>query len=265
MKLVLSDKQKVDKLVVVFRHLKSIVIDVNINLSGDGLYIQSMDNSHVCLVEMNILKEWFDKYSIKKDEVIGINTEMLFKVIDCWKEGQEITIYTNNKKSNRLFIDFTGENKPLKKFELPLIDIDSEILEIPEKEYEVDLALKSNEFKELISELAIFNNTINFTCNSNEEKVCIKADGELGTMNVEITDNDILEFNILENLSLSVTYAISYICTMCNFSRISDDVYIHSSGDVPLKLHYSFDDKNSEESENYIRFYLAPKFDDDEF
>ena len=36
---------------------------------------------------MNILKEWFD--TSLKDEVTGINTEMLFKVIDCWKEGRE--------------------------------------------------------------------------------------------------------------------------------------------------------------------------------
>jgi proliferating cell nuclear antigen len=265
MKIVISNKKKVDKLVTIFRHLKSIVIDVNLNFTDKGLYIQSMDSSHACLVEISIRNEWFDKFTIKKDEVLGINTEMLFKVIDCWNEGQEITIYTNNKKTNRLFIDFTGEKKPKKKFNLPLIDIESDILEIPEKDYDVDLSLKSNEFKELITELAIFNNTINFECKSDSDKINIKAEGQLGTMEVEITDEDINEMAITENLTLSVSYAISYICTMCNFSRLNKDVYIHSSEDVPIKIHYSIDEQDSIESKNYIRFYLAPKLYDDEY
>jgi len=163
-----------------------------------------------------------------------------------------------------LFIDFNGEKQVTKKFQLPLIDIDSDIMDIPEKEYDVDLLLKSNDFKELISELSIFNNTIKFKCNSNDEKVVIEADGGMGAMQVEIKDDNILEFAISEDLELSVTYALSYINTMCSFSKLNDSVYIHSSEDNPMKLHYSLDDKDSNESENYVKFYLAPKINDDD-
>ena len=69
-----------------------------------------MDSSHACLVEIKLTSGWFDKYTIKDDEVLGINSEILFKVIDCWKEGQEITIYTK-KNNNNLFIDFNGEKQ----------------------------------------------------------------------------------------------------------------------------------------------------------
>jgi proliferating cell nuclear antigen PCNA len=262
MKLVLTNKKKISQLVTIFRHLKGIVIDVNIMFSKEMFYIQSMDSSHACLVEIKIMSDWFDKYALKEDEVLGVNSEMLFKVIDCWKEGQEITIYT--KKNNNLFIDFNGEKQVTKKFKLPLIDIDSDIMEIPDKEYDVDLLLKSNDFKELVSELSIFNNTIMFRCSSDDEKVVIEADGGLGAMQVEIKDDDILEFAISEDLELSVTYALSYINTMCCFSKLNDSVYIHSSDDVPMKLHYSLDDKDSSESNNYVKFYLAPKINDDD-
>lgn len=263
MKIVLTDKNKINKLVVIFRHLKGIVNDVNIHLSNDMFYIQSMDSSHACLVEVKILSDWFDEYNIKENEVLGINSEILFKVIDCWKEGQEIIIYTK-KNNNNLFIDFNGEKQFSKKFELPLIDIESDILDIPEKEYDVDLALKSNDFKELVSELLIFNNTIMFKCSSYEEQVIIEANGGMGAMQVEIKDDDILEFAISEDLELSVTYALSYINTMCNFSKLNDSVYIHSSDNVPIKMHYSLDDKDSTDSKNYVKFYLAPKINEDE-
>lgn len=263
MKLAITDKKKINQLVTIFRHLKGIVVDVNLILSKEMFYIQSMDSSHACLVEIKLTRDWFDKYTIKEDEVLGINSEILFKVIDCWKEGQEITIYTKNNNNN-LFIDFNGEKQVTKKFQLPLIDIDSDIMDIPEKDYDVDLLLKSNDFKELISELSIFNSTIMFKCNSEDEKVVIEADGGMGAMHVEIKDDDILEFAISEDLDLSVTYALSYINTMCSFSKLNDCVYIHSSEDVPMKLHYSLDDKDSSESENYVKFYLAPKIDDDD-
>ena len=67
-----------------------------------------------------------------------------------------------------------------------------------------------------------------------------------------------------EDLDLSVTYALMYINTMCNFSKLNDSVYIHISEDIPLKMHYSLDEKDSTESENYVKFYLAPKIDDDD-
>jgi proliferating cell nuclear antigen PCNA len=263
MKLAITDKKKINQLVTIFRHLKGIVVDVNLILSEEMFYIQSMDGSHACLVEIKLTRDWFDKYTLKEDEVLGINSEILFKVIDCWKEGQEITIYTKNNNNN-LFIDFNGEKQVTKKFQLPLIDIDSDIMDIPEKDYDVDLLLKSNDFKELISELSIFNSTIIFKCSSDDEKVIIDANGGMGAMQVEIKDDDILEFAISEDLDLSVTYALSYINTMCSFSKLNDCVYIHSSDDVPMKLHYSLDDKDSSESENYVKFYLAPKIDDDD-
>ena len=263
MKLAITNKKKINQLVTIFRHLKGIVVDVNLILSEEMFYIQSMDSSHACLVEIKLTSDWFDKYTLKEDEVLGINSEILFKVIDCWKEGQEITIYTKNNNNN-LFIDFNGEKQVTKKFQLPLIDIDSDIMDIPEKDYDVDLLLKSNDFKELISELSIFNSTIIFKCSSDDEKVIIDANGGMGAMQVEIKDDDILEFAISEDLELSVTYALSYINTMCSFSKLNDSVYIHSSDDVPMKLHYSLDDKDSSESENYVKFYLAPKIDDDD-
>ena len=130
MKLVLTEKSKINQLVVIFRHLKGIVTDVNIVISKEKFYIQSMDSSHACLVEINIEASWFDNYEVDEDEVLGINSEILFKIIDCWKEDQEITIYTKN---DNLFIDFIGTKHMDKQFSLPLIDIDSDMMEIPER------------------------------------------------------------------------------------------------------------------------------------
>ena len=112
--------------------------------------------------------------------------------------------------------------------------------------------------------MSLYNNNVICKCNSVDEKVIIDANGGMGAMQVEIKDDDILEFAISEDLNLCVTYALSYINTMCSFSKLNNYVYIHSSEDVPMKLHYSLDEKDSTDSENYVKFYLAPKIDDDD-
>ena len=78
MQLVITDKSKVNQLVAIFRHLNGIVTDANINLKPDSIYIQGMDSSHACLVEINIEKSWFDDFECD-DGTMGVNCEMLFK------------------------------------------------------------------------------------------------------------------------------------------------------------------------------------------
>jgi proliferating cell nuclear antigen len=260
MKIELSSKSKVGQLVNIFRNIKSIVNDVNVNISEEGLYIQSMDGSHVCLVEIKIGTDWFDSFDAGIPEVIGINCEMLFKVIDCWKDGQKITIYT--KTCDKLFIDFEGENTITKKYSLPLMNIDAEVMDIPDAEYQVDIALRSFDFKEIIGEMVLFNHELHLMCT--DEKIMLKAEGDVGEMIVEIKEDDILEYCVEEDCDLSVNYGIRFINAMCAFYKLNTDVYIHSSIDKPLKIHYSLDDSNSEESKNYVRFFIAPKINDDD-
>ena len=56
---------------------------------------------------------------------MGVNCEMLFKIIDCWKEGQKITIYSKN--FDKLSVDFEGGKHLTKRFEIPLMDIDADV------------------------------------------------------------------------------------------------------------------------------------------
>ena len=58
-KLVINDKQKTEKLLIILKNLKSICVNANFQFTGDGLYSQGMDSSHASLYELKIEKEWF--------------------------------------------------------------------------------------------------------------------------------------------------------------------------------------------------------------
>ena len=62
---------------------------------------------------------------------------------------------------DKLRLDMTSDNPTIfdKRFELPLIDIDTEMMSIPEMEYQAEFSLPSNTFVTLIDQLKLFGET----------------------------------------------------------------------------------------------------------
>ena len=259
MRLTIKEKTKVGQLVTIFRYLKNITEIVNINFTSTELYIQGLDASHACLVEVKIQASWFDSYA-SNELTLGVSCNILFKVIDCWKEKQEITLEYDPDDMERLCINFKGEGTLTKDFALPLIDLDTDVLEVPESEYKVDLAMGSDLFNELVGELGIFNDTIQFQCN--EDSVSLLANGDAGEMKTAINNDDIEELAIEEDFELEVNVSTNYIIQTCNFHKLNSLIYIHCSNNRPIKIHYSLDEEDSSESQNFVRFFIATKIDD---
>lgn len=255
MNIVLSTKSKVKQLVTIFSNLKRIVDNVMLIMDTDRLYIQEMNDTHACLVEVCLKSTWFDTFECDEHEKLGVNCHLLFKIIDCWKEGQTIQ-FSIKKNEDNLHINFEGENTISKAFVMPLMMLEHSPVTIPERDYNVDFALKSSVFKELIAEHEIFSDNLNINCH--DTHIIIEANGDSGKMQTIIKENDIEEMSIEENSKICAGYKTNYVSHVCSFSKLNDCIYIHMSLNSPLKMHYSLDDKDSFESMNYVRFYIAP-------
>ena len=58
-------------------------------------------------------------------------------------------------------------------FELPLIELDVDVMQIPEMESDADISLPSTYFAGIINQLEIFGDTIEFSCN--EDKIILNS------------------------------------------------------------------------------------------
>jgi len=83
MKLVITEPTKVKAFAIIFRQLKNIVADVNMEFSDESVYIQGMGQSQVCLFELLIQKDWFTEYEVNKSFVMGLHCEFMFKMLNC--------------------------------------------------------------------------------------------------------------------------------------------------------------------------------------
>ena len=239
----------------------------------NGLYIQGMDSTQVCLFECNLHHTWFDEYVFDEaaDEGrICINTGIIHKVISAVGENQVIEIsHTDN--ADILNIKFASqtqyneENKFNKHFQISLICLDTERLDIPNCETLVDLSIDTTTFSKLITQLLIFSEQLTLTFT--DESIQFETSGVEGGLKSNIDLEDVHEYAIGENSTLVQSYSLSFINMMCNFSKLNKNIIMGFNENMPMSLKYDLgspdDDTESDDTmECAVKFYLAPRVDD---
>ena len=277
MKITIANPDKATAFSTVFQHLKLLADYINVHFSDSGIYMQCLDNNHCCLFECNLSKDWFDLYEFDGDsdaKCVGFNSGMFYKVIHIRQSNQNIEIRYNGLDVDKVLVDFTkSDNNFNKSFEIPTIDLDNEMMEIPDNEdTTVDLIIDTKQLSDLASELILFSEIL--TLKFSEEGIHFTASGSEGKMNSCISLDNVNEYAIGENMILKQSYSLKYLNIMCNFGKLSKEIVLGFSENRPMCLTYNLDhDSKSNEDEdededieknNYVSFYLAPRIDDDD-
>ena len=259
--IIIKNLSHAERFVSIFQHVKLFTEHINIIFSGDKMFIQSMDPSRVSVFEINIPKEWFDEYSIEGENItIGISSSMLYKVLNTKDKRQEMKFYYDNEDSDKLRIEFTCEDKDVydKFFEIPLMEIENEIMNIPEMNSTASFILPSLNFADVIKNLKIFGDSLEINCDENEIQLLSKS-AESGKMKVNINFDDIVQYEIDEDASIASSYSLNLLNNVCLYNKISTNIEIHMNENYPLKLLYNLDEDI--EDTNLV-FYIAPKIED---
>ena len=260
MRIQISDTAKCDTFVNLFQHMKQFTDYVNIIFSEDEMFIQSMDNGRVLVFEIHLPKQWFDVYEIGYGSItLGISTPLFFKVLNVRDKTQHLTLETNDSSSLTIKLsDSTVKTIFDKQFELPMLDIDYELMDIPEKDHQAEFTLESAIFATLINQLKIFGESVVITCT--EETIHLSSDSqELGKMMTNIPIDDLQEFAIEEGETLNLNFSLKYIHDICLYQKINTFITIGVSRDFPMKVTYNL----ASDMENAtFCFYVAPRMED---
>lgn len=286
MEIVIRNSERADRFAAIFQHIKLFTDHIAISCSETHMNMQCMDNAHVAILEMSLPAAWFDVYHLADDGDIriGFNATYLHRILSSRDKEQQIQLVYSSEDADRLLIHLTKpedvlavvnesdnasvktktkEKKPTtntfdKHFELPLIDIEEEGMQIPDIEYTAELAMHSAQFADIITQLKMFGDTMEVQCS--EERIALASTSQdQGKMFVEIGINDLSEFAIDEGADLALSFSLTYLKHFCAYSRISELVSIKFGESYPMRIAYSLgemDDAN-------LVFHLAPKINDD--
>jgi proliferating cell nuclear antigen PCNA len=269
MRIVIS--QKADIFASIFQNVKNFADHINIDFNNERMYFQTMDTSHVSIVELTIPVDWFDEYNCGSESVIiGISAGIIGKILNL-KDKSQILVF--EVKEDKLLISFINKNSSSltvdsasatinstttvfeKHFEIPLIDIDSEGMIIPEIDYQAEFTLSSAHFADMIHQLKIFGDTMEIECNE-ENIILYSKSQENGKMSVDIKIEDLSSFTIDEAASLKLSYSLNYLHHICAFHRLCRTVEIKLYNEYPLQVLYELG------NDAKLALYLAPKMEE---
>ena len=267
MKLVFANSRKCQQFSALFANLKAFTENTLIYFKNDSVYIQCLDDSHCSLFECSLSRAWFKEYTFDPETdmaTIGVNIAMMNKILNMWHDPQELTIETQ-PDHDKLHISFEIANNTTssqfnKYFEISLVNIEGQLMEVTVSDTLVDMTIDSKVFHSLISQLTLFDD--NLTLTFEEEQVECVSSGSEGSMSAKINAGDLASYAITENAILKQTYSLKYVQLMCQFNKLAPEMELGFSAEMPMIMKYALGDNN--DTESFVRIHLAPKILDEE-
>jgi len=273
--------------------LSELVEQGNFQVDGNMISFQGMDSSHVSLVSLQLTESGFSQYRCDSDQCLGIQFAALSKILKCMTSKDSLSIQAQSDGDVVNFIFESKDQKRYSNFELKMNDIDQEQLGIPDTEYECHIQMPSGEFQRICRDLAAIGDTVTISATKQGVKFSVSGDIGSGDMTIKgmMTENNRKQMKVEEDgmeqdddedmmtgnnvdddddgnngvkISLSdtvqQTFSLRYLNNFTKATGLSDKVILRMGTDVPLEVEYKIGDDNF----GNLRYYLAPKIDDDE-
>ena len=283
--------------------LSELVEQGNFMVDGNMISFQGMDSSHVSLVSMQLTESGFDQYRCDDDQCLGIQFAALNKILKCMTSKDSLSIQAQKDGDVVNFIFESMDQKRYSNFELKLNDIDQEQLGIPDTEYDTIIEMPSSEFQRICRDLAAIGDTVTISATKQGVKFSVNGDIGSGDMTIKgmmnsskqsssskvksepkdpdetqmeededddmmandanVDDDDLGDSDATVKISLSdsvqQTFSLRYLNNFTKATGLSTKVILRMGTEVPLEVEYKIGDNFGA-----LRYYLAPKIDDDE-
>jgi proliferating cell nuclear antigen len=244
--------------------IKDLVTDANFDCDTSGITLQAMDSSHVSLVSLHLRAEGFQHFRADRQMSLGINLASMAKILKCAGNEDIITLKAQDNEDNVTFMFESPKQTRVSHFALKLMDIDSEHLGIPDTDYHCVVQMPALEFQRICREISIIGDTVKIS--ASKEGVKFQVAGDMGTGNIVCKSNPSVDdeddaVSVRCDEEVNLTFALRYLNFFAKATPLSGRVTLRMSPDVPLVTEYAIGDDGEL---GYIRFYLAPKIEEEE-
>merc|ERR1712118_532701 len=152
-----------------------------------------------------------------------------------------------------------GEDK-IAEFDLKLMEVESEHMEIPEQTYKCVAKLPSAEFLKIVKDLKEFGETMQISASKDGVRFSVKGDIGDGNVMVKPRESEKIEerVNLTVKEPVVATFALAYLVKFAKAAPLCDSVELGVGADMPISVKYDLDNTDN----GHMQFHLAPKIED---
>merc|ERR1712217_517601 len=239
---------------------KDLCKDVNFDCSEKCIQVQSMDSSHVALVSLMLRESAFSEFKCDRPMSLGMNVDSLGKILKMCSPHDSIKVRAQNDADSVSFQCESGDDDRIADFDLKLMQIESEHMEIPEQHYKVSAKLPSAEFQKICRDLKEFGETMQVK--ASKEGITFSVHGDVGAGNVMLKprESEKPEEKVMLTVHepVTATFALRYLVNFAKAAPLCGAVELGLGPEAPLLVKYNLDVADN----GYMQFYLAPKIDE---
>ncbi|CAA7261888.1 unnamed protein product [Cyclocybe aegerita] len=168
--------------------IKELVTDANFECNEEGIVLQAMDNSHVALVSVKFSAPAFKRYRCDRPMPLGVNLTSLTKVLKCAKDDDICTLKAADEADVLNLVYEAKNSDRIAEYDMKLMDIDADTLQIPETEYDARVTMPSAEFTRIVRDLSQLGESVRIEVS--KEGVRFASDGEAANGSVLLRQSD---------------------------------------------------------------------------
>jgi len=232
----------------VFEVLKDIINDVNVYFTPKGVHILTLDTARVTLVHMTLGAENFEEYDCPTDIAAGLNMGNIYKLLKSVTNQDTLTLKVEGRDVMEVLIE-----NPVKKsatsFKLKLLDINEDILEVPDIHMNVVTTLPSVDFQRITRDMGNLANDMSIIREGTNLILSCRGDWADQETILEFPEAVSKTGNIF---SLKYINLFTKATNMCSSVQLMQD---SENENMPIIFRYTIANLGD------LRFYLAPKLD----
>jgi proliferating cell nuclear antigen len=234
---------------------KDFLTEVNLVCTKTDISFKAMADSNIALISVHLDSNGFEKFSCNRDTSIDVNLVLLNKILNRVNNEDSLTISVNDESLDTLNLEFTNMASKRKNcYELRLLEIEQNMLSIPEVNYPVVVEMLSKEFRSVCQDLLVINDVVTITVTENENRVKFTTTsdvGDKGTIELQETDTE-NPVKISSGSDIEISFSLKYLANISKAFVLSEQVRIYLEKEIPILLEYKM-------TNGYVRYYLAPR------
>eukprot|EP01026_Neomeris_dumetosa_P079223 TRINITY_DN8623_c0_g2_i3.p2 TRINITY_DN8623_c0_g2~~TRINITY_DN8623_c0_g2_i3.p2 ORF type:complete len:198 (-),score=23.00 TRINITY_DN8623_c0_g2_i3:568-1161(-) len=191
---------------------------------------------------------------------LGINIANVLKMLKCAEDNDIVTIRAQQDSGTIQFLFESQKQDRHADFEMKLMDIEAEQLQVPEQEYQATVKIPSSQFQKICRDLGAIGDKVQI--NVFKGGITFYTSGDVGVARVSLNASDDMNdgdqnLTVIMEEAVNASFALKYLNTFTKATSLSQYVTLQISPNLPIVVEYKIADFGS------IKFYLAPKLDDE--
>eukprot|EP01130_Rhizamoeba_saxonica_P011288 TRINITY_DN4684_c0_g2_i1.p2 TRINITY_DN4684_c0_g2~~TRINITY_DN4684_c0_g2_i1.p2 ORF type:complete len:266 (+),score=74.05 TRINITY_DN4684_c0_g2_i1:49-846(+) len=247
----------------IFAAVLKVVGEANFECTSEGINLRAMDKARVSLIVLKINGDQLDEYVCEKDMIIGLNIKEAEKALKCAGNNDITTLEAHCDDDNISFIFENTDKGMVSEYTLRTLEMNHQRMNIPDDDEEgSSIAMSSSEFARICRDLKEWGE--NAVIETSEDQIRFSVDGELGNASITIQategadEEDESATHIDNNSDLTQRFSLIYLNYFTKATPLAKTVGLTLSTTIPLRVEYEI------APIGFIRYYLAPKFEEDE-